>query len=52
MRLSRSKKDGTPELFDVIEKATTFVFNGKEYTRAQFEKLLSGSKSVTTGGGG
>jgi hypothetical protein len=34
-------KDGTPNLFDVIEHATTFYFNGKQYTRAQFEDLLS-----------
>jgi hypothetical protein len=33
-------KDGTPQVFEVIENATTFVFGGKEYTRAQFEKLL------------
>jgi len=33
-------KDGSPQFFDVIEKATTFVVAGKEYTREQFERLL------------
>jgi len=37
-------KDGTPDLFDVIEKATTFIFHGKEYNRADFEKVLEKSK--------
>jgi hypothetical protein len=36
-------KDGTPQVFEAIENATTFVFDGKEYTRAQFEKLLATS---------
>jgi len=37
-------KDGTPNLFDVIAHAATFYFNGKEYTRAQFEELLSSAE--------
>jgi hypothetical protein len=35
-------KDGTPDLFDVIDRATVFTFEGKEYTREQFEKLMTG----------
>ena len=37
-------KDGTTNLFDVIAHATTFYFNGKEYTRGQFDELLSSAK--------
>jgi hypothetical protein len=37
-------KDGTSNLFDVIAHATTFYFKGKEYTRAQFDDLLSSAK--------
>lgn len=34
-------KDGTPDLFNIIERATTFVLKGQEYTRSQFDKLLA-----------
>jgi hypothetical protein len=34
-------KDGTFDLLGIIEKATAFIFEGKQYTRAQFEKLLA-----------
>ncbi len=37
-------KDGTADLFDVIERATTFFFGGKEYTRAEFDQLLSANE--------
>jgi hypothetical protein len=33
-------KNGTEDLFSIIENATTFVFNGKEYSRKQFDELL------------
>jgi hypothetical protein len=36
----RILRDGTADLFDVIEKATTFSFGGREYTREEFEKIL------------
>ena len=39
-------KDGTPDLFDVIEHAATFYFNGKQYTRAEFEDLLSSAERM------
>jgi len=33
-------KDGTADVFDIIEKATVFSFGRKEYNREEFEKLL------------
>ena len=38
-------KDGTPDVFDTIDKATTFFAGGKEYSREEFEKLLAQEKS-------
>ncbi len=37
-------KDGTPGLFDIIQKATTFMFAGREYSRDQFADLMKKSK--------
>jgi hypothetical protein len=34
-------KDGTPDLFDVIDRATVFTFDGRSYTREDFEKLMA-----------
>jgi len=36
-------KDGTTDVYSIVENASTFVFGGKPYTRPEFEKLLSES---------
>lgn len=33
-------KSGNTDIHKMIETADTFVFQGKKYTRAEFEKLL------------
>jgi hypothetical protein len=37
----RILKDGTADVFDIIDKATIFSFGGKEYSREEFDKLLN-----------
>ena len=40
-RNARTIADGGPDLFDFVEKADQFVYNGKTYSRAEFEVLLN-----------
>ena len=37
---SHKLKDGTPDVWEVAEKADTFWCEGRKYTRAQMETLL------------
>jgi len=41
---TRRLKSGDFDVFDLIEKADKFRFEGKMYTRAEFENLLDESE--------